>query len=376
MFLSRHSSMPSHSLRPAGRIAFGLILAAELMAGCRPPDVVLLPPEPAEGFQLETDSFGVGSDCSFPLAGCETRRCFFFSIPRSDQNKPILINRIKTVENPGTTFFVISRVGVVRSMDPVPGTVQIDHKCFDQLNTNDWERVFVDRTGSSDFKLPPDVAWSFQSGETLMLQIHYVNAGPRHTPGNGKGIANFYYPKPEEKPTVEAGGLLFRNNDVRVCPGETDKTYEKICGFPSPVTIAAVEGEFNSRGTLLEMRAALPLGEPDAAGNMPPMQVLPETLYRMTDSLHPPPYVSLNTVLPANGGIDMQCHYTVRPEGANGETPAKGPNLVECGNPLDNCCYTFGTRIDNQEACNSTIIYYPRIPNLRQLCPKASRIAH
>ena len=68
--------------------------------------------------------------------------------------------------------------------------------------------------------------------------------------------------------------------------------------------------------------------------------------FYLSNSWDNPPFdTSLNVPIPANGGIQYTCEYTVDP--------------TLCGDPTDSCCFTFGPHSPTQEHCNAFVYFYP-----------------
>jgi hypothetical protein len=79
---------------------------------------------------------------------------------------------------------------------------------------------------------------------------------------------------------------------------------------------------------------------------------------------------SLEVTVPANGGVWYTCSYRWQ----------QPPQSIGCGtlNTFDqtkhmtpaaqqDCCYTFGPQVDENEHCNAFIYYYPKTQDL--FCP-------
>ncbi len=314
------------------------VLACLALAGCPAPqpmdtDVHLDPPP--SGFQLATDSFDVA-------AGTETQRCYFFTVPGTGAD-PVWINRVVATQNPGSHHLNIFRVNTVKMLDGNPGDVVVDGECFKSGNWADWPLVtnLQNSTPSdnlNDWTLPAGVAHKFMPGEKLMLQIHYVNATTQKTPGHGKGIVNFYQ-VPAAQVTAELGTVFATDQNIRVCPGDSNKMFETSCRFAKqPVTVIGANGHFHSRGVKFEIA---PYDSTNGAG---------ADFYTSTTWDDPPFDQNLNVQIPLNGGVDWKCTYSM-PSDA-------------CGNPMDSCCVTFGGHVETQEHCNAFIYYYPKIDNV------------
>lgn len=308
-----------------------LAAAASIFAGCGggPTDVQLAPPAAGTGFQLATPTYTVAS-------GTESQRCYFFSAPPEET----WINHVTSALNPGSHHFTVFRVRTIVKLGGSPGDLVDGGECFNVSNWADWPLVTnqqnsdVGHTGF-DWQYPAGVGQRFAPGELLMLQIHYVNVAAQNTPGNAKGLVNFYTVD-KSKVTAELGTLFGVTHHVRVCPGDTDAKASGICRFNSAsVTLAAANGHTHRRGTGFTMSMMKSAADP-----------APAKFYE-SHTWHDPVFSNeLGVSVPTGGGVRWDCDYAMA---AN-----------ECANAQDSCCATFGPREDTQEHCNAFVYYYPK----------------
>jgi hypothetical protein len=205
-------------------------------------------------------------------------------------------------------------------------------------NWADWPLVVNTQQGGDpvDWVLPDGVGQKFSPGDLLMMQIHFVNATTQQSPEGGAGAANFYYMK--TPPQMEMGTIFATNQNIRVCPGDTDKTFETHCKTPmTGGTIIAANGHFHSRGVQFSMNVV------DAMGD----DMLPQPFYLSNVWNEPPMTRGLDVQVPAGGGVSWTCEFSA--------------DSTSCGNPDDSCCFTFGGKVETQEHCNAFIYYYPKI---------------
>jgi hypothetical protein len=311
---------------------FSVVLAA--LAGCGPPagDTFLPPPSAVDGFQLNVPHFEVA-------AGTEVQSCYFFAVPGTP-GQDVWINRFVLAANAGTHHMNVFRVKTIVGLSGNPGDVVVSQNgvgpCFKSSNWADWPLVVNSQDGGQhvDWNLPDGVGSRFTAGELLMLQIHFVNATTQTSPAGGRGAANFYYmPAP---PTFELGTIFATNQNIRVCPGKTAE-YETHCKTPmSNATIIAANGHFHSRGTKFTMNVV------DANGT----DMLPAPFYTSTSWNEPPMARGLDIKIPDGGGVSWTCDFAA--------------DASSCGNPADQCCFTFGGKVDTQEHCNAFVYYYPK----------------
>jgi hypothetical protein len=288
-------------------------------------------PAPAtldQGWQFSVPAFSVDP-------GKEVQQCFFFKVP---YDQPVFVNHITIAQTSGTHHMNVFRVKTKKLLDPMNGPVVVDGECWKPANWSDWPLVINSQNeGKVEVNLPEGVAHRFEPGEELMLQTHYVNANTQKTPGIGKVFVNFERIA-ESAVTAELGTVFATNQNIRICPGDVDRTFETTCRFAAngPVTIFGANGHFHSRGKLFTMSVLDP--NPDAGVAAP--------FYENTQWDSPLFEKDLGLVVPDQGGIRYTCEYNV------------GPN--DCGNPADSCCFTFGGMVEFQEHCNAFVYYYPR----------------
>lgn len=311
-----------------------LSFLAALIAGCPggPHDVELAPP--AAGFQLKTEAWDVPR-------GTEQQRCYFFRVPAGG-SEPVLVDRIVAAQNPGSHHLNVFRVKTILALDGEDGSVVDGGECWKSGNWADWPLVMNSQESAEgsnvvDWKLPAGVVHKFLPGEKLMLQTHYVNAATQSTPGRAKALVNFQLASLAGTP-VELGTVFATNQQIRICQGDTNKTFFATCRFARgrPVTILAANGHFHSRGVRFTMQA---VDVNNAA--------LGGTFYTSTQWADPVWIPDLAVAVPQGGGVGYSCSYTMPPGG--------------CGDPADSCCATFGPHVETQEHCNAFVYYYPKV---------------
>jgi hypothetical protein len=288
-------------------------------------EVTLDPPASAElGWQYEIPAFTVDP-------GSEVQQCFFFTVP---SDVPAFVNHIEIAQTTGTHHMNIFRVRTVKLLDGTNGDVVRDGECWKPTNWSDWPLVINSQNeGHVDFHLPIGVAHKFQAGEKLMLQTHYVNATTQKTPSAGRVLVNFNR-IPENQVTAELGTAFATNQNIRVCPGDVGHRFETTCTFARhDVTIFGANGHFHSRGRLFTMSVFNPTGAETAP------------FYENRDWAEPLFEKNIGAAVPSGGGIRYSCEFTV--------------GTTECGDVNDECCFTFGGKVEFQEHCNAFVYYYP-----------------
>ncbi|HMJ54772.1 MAG TPA: hypothetical protein VK540_21970 [Polyangiaceae bacterium] len=298
-------------------------------------DVTLTPPAtPDQGWQLAISPFSL-------RPGQELQQCFFFEVP---YDEPVFVSHIAVAQTTGTHHMNIFRVRSVVALDGAHGDVVVDDECWKPANWADWPLVINSQNeGNVDLALPEGVAHRFEPREKIMLQTHYVNATTQVTPSVGKVLVNFDR-VPANAVTAELGTAFATNQNLRVCPGQSGVTFETTCRFADkePVTIFGANGHFHSRGRRFTMSVFNPLEGAEAP------------FYDNSDWAEPLFAKNLGLAVPTRGGVSYTCEFSA------------GPN--ECGNPDDNCCFTFGGKVEFQEHCNAFVYFYPRRPDTDVNC--------
>jgi hypothetical protein len=274
-------------------------------------------------------------------AGTEVQACHFFAIP-GNPDEDVWVNRVTVAQNEGSHHMNIFRVKTVTGLSGKPGEVVTNGQCFGpSTNWADWPLIVNSQSGQVDWTLPTEVAHRFKGGELVMLQTHYVNATTQKSPIGGKVFVNFWTRK--TPPANELGTLFATNQNIRVCPGDVNKTFEKKCTFPSQgVRIVGANGHFHSRGVEFGIAPV------DAMGTV-------GTRFYTSNSWDEPPMAyGLDVAVPAGGGIGWTCSFDyLCPAGQ--ET---------CGDPMQNNCITFGGMVDLQEHCNAFVYYWPKVADI------------
>jgi len=302
-----------------------------LLTGCQPETVTQLAVPPAtQGFQLHVPAFDVAS-------GDEVQACYFFAVP-GNPTEEVWVNRYEMAQAIGSHHMNVFRVNTIKNLTGVPGGPPVVSKngmgeCFVSSNWSDWPLVTNSQQDSlTDWKLPATVAAKFHGGELLMLQTHFVNASTQKTPKKAEVSVNFWTTPPQPN---ELGTLFATNQNIRICPGDTNASFTKTCNFTKDaVHVVAANGHFHSRGKLFEMFSTAANGD------------VGTKFYTSTSWDDPPMMRDFTDDLPAGGGVQWKCTFDF-PTGA-------------CGDPNNACCYTFGGKVETQEHCNAFVYYWPK----------------
>jgi hypothetical protein len=309
---------------------FALALCSLACPG--PQDVQLAPPQ--AGFQLATAVWDVPK-------GTEQQRCYFFRVPGSGTT-PLWVDRIVAAQNPGSHHLNVFRVKTIVALDGEDGAMVDGGECWKSGNWADWPLVINSQESTPghnvvDWKLPQGVAHRFTPGEKLMLQTHYVNASTQSTPGRAKALVNFNFAAQVDPPLQELGTVFATDQNIRICPGDTNKSFSATCRFArsQAVTVVAANGHFHSRGVRFTMVSVDGQNAPTGPD-----------FYLSTEWADPVWTHDLSVSVPQGGGVGYTCTFTMAPD--------------QCGDPADSCCATFGGHVETQEHCNAFVYYFPK----------------
>ncbi len=265
--------------------------------------------------------------------GSEVQNCFFFEIPIDE---PIYVNQIDFAQAVGSHHMNLFRVKTIQNLDGAPGEAVMGGECWKSTNWADWPLVANSQNaGEVDWRLPEGVALRFEPHEKIMLQSHYVNASTQQTPGYGEVTVNLNF-VPKTQIQYELGTVFATNQDIEVCPGEAQKKFTDTCKIAQdhPVTIVAANGHFHSRGDRFTMN----VWNAETGGS--------NLFYDSTRWDEPDFTRDLAVPVPQGGGFQWTCEFSARDD--------------ECGDPANDCCFTFGGKVEYQEHCNSFVYYYPK----------------
>lgn len=314
---------------------------------------------PDQGFGVRTPEFAVPP-------GEEIQDCYFFNVPDLAGGADLVVDHIALALNAGSHHMNVFRVKTIVNLDPAAG-VPVDlgggitgtlingatnQECWKSSNWADWPIVANSQQSTLahpilDWQLPDGVATHLAPGEQLMLQIHYVNAATQDTPFVGRGGVNFY--RSQDGDTVELGTLFATQQSIRVCRSSPDPSYSGSCAMPEGThTVAAANGHFHSRGKRFRIWAW------DGVSTTTPDDTA--MFYDSEDWSEPAMETGLDTQLPTDGGIWWTCdyHWTEPPEGC-AAVDERDPQHA------NDCCYTFGPKVETSEHCNVFLYYYPKL---------------
>ena len=324
---------------------------------------------PERGFGVRTPEFEVA-------AGTEVQDCYFFDVPDIADGQDVWINRFLTAINPGSHHMNVFRVRTIAGLDPADGVpVDLDgvsgtfvsgvdnngaySECWNSAAWADWPLVANSQKSDTtdpltDWTLPTDVAMRLTPGETMMLQVHYVNATTQATPFKGRVGINFYRSAAREP--IELGTLFATQQSIRVCQSNPTVKYAGTCALPNQsVTVTAANGHFHSRGTRFRVFTWDGISDTE-----PPQE---DKFYESLDWDDPPMAQDLDLPIDAGGGVWWTCEY-------QWFQPEVGCTRVNASDPLgaDDCCYTFGGEVETNEHCNVFLYYWPKVDNTDIFC--------
>ncbi|MGH7271446.1 MAG: hypothetical protein ACREJ3_13535, partial [Polyangiaceae bacterium] len=187
---------------------------------------------------------------------------------------------------------------------------------------------------------------------------HYVNASTQQTTGQAQVAVNLYT-IPASQVKAQIGTLFATNQNIRICQHNPTPSFSATCAIhsPSPVNIIGANGHFHERGREFDMYVwnGTSTAQPGASA-----QFYQSLAWDDPPMLHSP---ELDRSVPGGGGIWYSCAYTWRPPPSS--IGCAGLNALDAqkyGTPLsqEDCCYTFGGIVDENEHCNAFVYYYPK----------------
>jgi hypothetical protein len=324
-------------------------------------------PPSGQGFQMKTLAFNVP-------AGNEEQDCYFFKVKDlaaangMAPDQPAYLHRVQVAQKIGSHHMNLFRVKTIKGLDPANGAVQTGTngagECFKSPNWSDWPLVAnTQQKGEVDWTYPDGVASEFLPDEWLMLQTHYVNASSQNTPDGTGMVAVNFWTMPVDQVKAQLGTIFATKQSIRVCEHNPTPSFEGSCQVqsPTPVTIIGANAHFHSRGKQFDIFSwdgTSTTTPPDSARfyrseawDDPPMAHSPE----------------LNVVVPANGGIWYSCSYEwTKPLDSVGCDGLNAFDQAKYGTTPDkqDCCYTFGPIVEQNEHCNAFVYYYPKQDNV------------
>jgi len=346
------------------RFRFILLTLMPLALACPPQDPSYLDPVPrGQGFQFATEKVSVPP-------GTESQDCYFFKVSELansnglPSDKPLNLHRIQVAQRPGSHHMNLFRVRTVVKLDPANGRLQKGTngtgECFKSSNWADWPLVAnSQQDGNVDWTYPEGVANTFQPEEWLMLQTHFVNATSQKTPQEYGHVTVNFWTLPDAQVTAQLGTVFATKQSIRICQSNPAPTFRGSCQFNSqkPVTIIGANGHFHSRGLRFSMYTW--------DGQSPETPPDSERFYESRSWDDPPMMRSpqLTREVPAGGGVYYTCSFQWNPPdaaiGCNGLNQYDATKYGTAQAQQD-CCYTFGPVVDQNEHCNAFIYYYPK----------------
>jgi hypothetical protein len=291
-------------------------------------------------------------------AGEEIQDCYFVEVPDQADGADLWVDKFRIELKPGSHHMNVFRIGTVGALDGKPGDVVKGGECWKGGNWADWPLIVNSQASSEEqpfveWQLPAGVAQRFAPGEKLMLQTHYVNATTQETPGQGEVSVAFFRSK--EKNPVEMGTLFAKQSKIRVCQSTPAASYHGTCRFASetPIHVAAANGHFHSRGLRFGISTWDGATAPTAA----------QEFYQSESWDDPPMAFGMDMSLPQGGGIWWSCDY----QWEKPPTSCDAVNAADAQKQND-CCYTFGSKVETNEHCNAFIYYWPKLPAASVTC--------
>ena len=205
-----------------------------------PSDVFLPAPQPGLGFQVEPAPFPVA-------AGKEQYYCYRLPIP---VDHDFDLTRIETRFGKGAHHLLISTVD--RAYEAAHGSCSANQFGFgveplDALSSNlrflsGAQTPYADDP-RSDLTLEPGLAFRVKRGTTLLLQVHWLNAGT--TPLDARTAINFWFA--DAPPTQYLEAFFFYHTGIRL-PAHATTEVAARCLFPDDADVVGMVSHMHQRG--------------------------------------------------------------------------------------------------------------------------------
>lgn len=170
----------------------------------------------------------------------------------------------------------------------------------DTLDPTKGAPIMVTQKHEETLELPPGVAFPFESGQMVRLEMHYLNAG---TEPRAVEARSLFYPIPDEAFEHEAGFLFVGTVDIEIPPNSKHTVGPAF--FPLPEDLAAssffgVTGHTHQWGTDVSVAASTSELDPGT----PIYDVENWTWSEPETVTHDPP-----VVVPEGGGFRFSCSW-------------------------------------------------------------------
>lgn len=268
----------------------------------------------------------IGLEVHLALApGVESYRCKFMRLPEAGGE--IFVSGGSHHYSAGVHHYLLFRTSVAE----IPAGLDGEVDCYADSAVMKYARGYVSGGQSPDVSadFPPGVAYPFESGELLLVQIHAQNTGAATLQAD---LSIEMRTTKAETVQQRAGTLRFYNPYIHV-PARASATATMRCPISQPITILSAAPHMHKRGVDFQV-AVDPAGERAAS-----------PFYRSTDWEQPDTFFGPLAV-PAASHIRFRCGY------ANpGDTP-----------------FIQGLSADANEMCMWSAIYYPALPEAEEAC--------
>lgn len=284
-------------------------------------NVILEPPAPGEGIQIEVDTFAV------PV-GKEMQADFYFQLPN---DAPIYVDHIEIAMNSGShhmncfrttlkfdqgqfgdTTPVVQHQMIFRHDGKVDSQMVPMQKSFyvttvwnnsdmmveAQVDHLDWNMAKLGTDASVPVALQgKQTAIRLEAHQNMIIENHYVNGGPQVTPsGKGKIYINLYYAK--DANTTLASMYVGRYVHLQIPAHSTDYAYAKVCNFPAdiprPIYLLGMTGHYHSHGK--QFFVDVVHQQHDEFGQLKGIDSIPvQSKIYINSTWDEPPFVAFNT---------------------------------------------------------------------------------
>lgn len=253
-------------------------------------------------------------------SGVEDTKCM---IRQVNNDRSIHVGKIRNLLGSASHHFIVYRIA-----EGVESTEPFDCQPFaDVLNPENGAPLMITQKADETLELPDGVAFTFEPGQMVRLELHYLNATPETQTVE---VTSTFTTVSDADFVHEADFLFVGNPDIDLSPGETETLGPYFLPLPADIAGANV---FGITGHTHELGTDVTVAYRDSADGADSM------IYDIENyDWEEPPTVMLDpeVTIGEGGGFNFSCSWT--------NTTASQ--------------VTFGEDVD-QEMCFFWAYYYP-----------------
>ncbi len=226
--------------------------------------------------------------------GVEDTKCM---IRRLDNDRSIHVGKINNVLGNVSHHFIVYRIA-----DGVESTEPFDCSPFaDVLNPEDGTPLMITQKADETLELPEGVAFTFEPGQYVRLELHYLNATPETQTVE---VTSTFTTVADADFEHEADFLFIGNPDIDLAPGQTATLGPDFLPLPADIAGSNI---FGITGHTHELGTDVTVAYRESAEGADTM------LYDIENyDWEEPPTVMLDPEIAVNegGGFNFSCSWT------------------------------------------------------------------